>query len=292
MQATHTPWRSVLFVPAHVERFVTSAATRGADAVQLDLEDSVPSPQKAEARAALAPAVAQLGAAGVEVLVRINRELRHAVADLEAAVIPGVSAISLPKTAGAEHLQLIDELIDELEQERGLAAGGIGLIAMIETLQGLEQAEAMATAGPRLIGLTLGSEDFSAAAGMEPSPDNLFQPCQRLLFAARAAGIAAYGFPGSIAEFANLECYRGQVERGRRMGFDGAFCIHPAQVAVLNDAFAPTAQELEEAQAVIAAYEAALEQQRGAVSLDGRMIDLPVVERAQAVLARAGGRPT
>jgi citrate lyase subunit beta/citryl-CoA lyase len=287
MRAAHTPWRSVLFVPAHVERFVHAAADRGADAVQLDLEDSVPLGHKAAARAALAPAIARLAGSGLDVLVRINRDLRSAVADLEAAVSDGLRAISVPKTSGAEHLQLIDELLTELEQERRLPPGGIGLVAMVETLEGLAQAETMATACPRMCGLTLGSEDFSAAAGMEPSPRNLFHPCQRLLFAARAGGIGAYGFPGSIAEFAELDRYRAQVTQGKAMGFDGAFCIHPSQVTVLNAVFEPAAEELAQARAVIAAYEAAMAQGLGAASLEGRMIDLPVVQRARAVLARS-----
>lgn len=280
------PWRSVLFVPAHLERFIRSAPTRGADAIQLDLEDSVPMAHKAAARHALPGAVAQLRAAGAQVLVRINREWRAAAADLEAAVQPGVSAISVPKTAGAEHLQLLDESITALEQERQLPAGGIGLIAMVETLAGLRQLRAMARACTRVVGLTLGSEDFSAAAGMSPAPHNLFGPCQQLVFAAREAGIDAYGFPGSIAEYADLERYREQVSQGCDMGFVGAFCIHPRQVAVLNAAFTPDAAAVAEAEAVIAAYGEALARGEGAAALEGRMIDLPVVERARALLAR------
>lgn len=286
MGAGAAPWRSVLFVPAHVQRFVQAAAGRGADAVQLDLEDSVPAASKAEARAALAPAIAELQARGVAVLVRINRDLRNAVADLDAAVLAGVGAISVPKAAGAVHLQLLDGLIRELELERALAPGGIGLIAMVETLDGLQQARALAEACPRVIGLTLGSEDFSAAAGMQPTAQNLFHPCQQIVFAARAAGVQAWGFPGSIAEYGDLERYREQAAQGRAMGFDGAFCIHPRQVAVLNTVFQPTAEEVAQAEAVIAAYTAALSQNRGAATLHGSMIDLPVVERARAVLAR------
>lgn len=284
------PWRSVLFVPAHVDRFVTSAVSSDADAIQLDLEDSVPLPDKDTARAALSSAIQQLAAGGRDVLVRINRELRAAVADLEAAVVVGVRAISLPKTACAEHLKLIDELVTELEIERGLPVQGIGLIAMVETPEGLAQVEAMSRACSRVSALTLGTEDFSAACGMEPRPSNLFAPCQRLLFAARAAGISAYGFPGSIAEFTDLEGYRDQVLQGRAMGFEGAFCIHPAQVSVLNVAFEPDADALAEARATIAAWEEATEQGLGAVALHGRMIDLPVVQRARALLARSRGK--
>lgn len=279
-------WRSVLFVPAHVKRYVDAAHTRGADAIQLDLEDSVPLDGKEAGRAVLGDAIKQLGEHPVDVLVRINRDLRNTVRDLECAIVAGVSAISLPKVQGADHLRLIDELMTELERERGLPVGGIRLIAMVETLGALAGVEAMARACPRLAGLTLGSEDLSADGGFEPTPDNLFHPCQRLVFAAKAAGLHAYGFPGSIAEFGDLDAYRQQVQRGRSMGFDGAFCIHPKQVDILNQVFQPTAEEVAQAQQVLAAYEAAMADNRGAATLDGKMIDLPVVQRARRVLGR------
>ncbi|MEE4279915.1 MAG: CoA ester lyase [Halieaceae bacterium] len=280
-------WRSVLFVPAQVQRFIDAAPRSGADAIQLDLEDSVPTGQKAVARTGLPAAVEALTMAGAEVLVRINRDLRNAVADLEAAAIPGVRAISVPKVSGPEHLQLVDELLSELEAERSLPRGSIGLIAMIESLSGLACAPALALACPRVIGLTIGSEDFSADAGMEPTRANLFHPCQQILFAARAAGVQAYGFPGSIAGYGDLALYGEQVTQGRSMGFDGAFCIHPSQVAVLNEMFTPSPDALAEARDIVAAYESALAGGRAAAAFDGRMIDLPVVARARALIARA-----
>jgi len=280
-------WRSVLFVPAHVERFIEAAPRSGADAVQLDLEDSVPGPQKSTAREGLAATAASLEADGIDVLVRINRDLRNTVADLTAAVAVGVRAISVPKVSDAGHLQLVDELISELETERSLPDGAIGVIAMIESLAGLERVESIARSCQRLVGVTLGSEDFSADAGMEPTMANLFSPCQRVLFAAHAAGVQAYGFPGSIAEYGDLDVYRTQVAQGRCMGFDGAWCIHPSQVPVLNEEFAPRPGELADARKIIEAYDTALAENRGAAAHGGRMIDLPVVQRARALLARA-----
>lgn len=279
-------WRSVLFIPAHVERYIDSAHKRGADAIQLDLEDAVPFEAKAAARQMIPAAVDQFQSHGLDALVRINRDLRNAVADLDAAVIQGVSAICLPKAHSAAHLVLIDELITELETERHLPPGAIGLIAMIETLDALNQVEALAKATPRLTALTLGSEDFSAEGGFEPTQMNLFNPCQRLVLAAKAAGIQSYGFPGSIAEFGDLTTYRSQVCLGKSMGFDGAFCIHPAQVPVLNEVFQPSPEAIEHARQVIAAYDQALAENRGAAMLNGRMIDLPVVQRARSVLRR------
>jgi citrate lyase subunit beta/citryl-CoA lyase len=122
---------------------------------------------------------------------------------------------------------------------------------------------------------------------MEPTASNLFNPCQRVLFAARAAGVQAWGFPGSIAGYGDLGAYRELVASGRAMGFDGAFCIHPSQVPVLNETFAPSPEELAEAREIVSAFETALAGDRGATSYGGRMIDLPVVHRARALLARA-----
>lgn len=280
------PWRSILFVPVDREKFVTSAHTRGADAIQLDLEDSITLERKTAARAMLGTAVDTLHGNGMDVLVRVNRDLRNLVEDLAAAVRPGVAAVTIPKVLGVDHLALVDELIAELERARGLPDGGIRLIAMIETLDALAAAREIARAVPRLGGMTLGSEDFSADGGFEPSPALLHNPCQQVVFAARAAGVEAYGFPGSIAEFTDLEALRTMLADAGAMGFSGAFCIHPAQVAPINRAFQPDAEAIAYAERVVGAHEMAVAGQHGAVTLDGRMIDLPVVRRARATLRR------
>ncbi|MGD8710652.1 MAG: aldolase/citrate lyase family protein, partial [Ectothiorhodospiraceae bacterium] len=137
MIAAISPWRSLLFVPAHVQRFVESAHRRGADAVLLDLEDSVPAGQKAAARTALGAAVERLRAHGASVLVRVNRPLGECVADLSAAVAAGADAVVLPKTLGPDHVRLVDEHMAEREAAGGLRVGGIGLVAMIETVDAL-----------------------------------------------------------------------------------------------------------------------------------------------------------
>lgn len=279
-------WRSILFVPADREKFVAAAHTRGADAVQLDLEDSIPAERKAAARLALDHAVDTVTGHGVDVLVRVNRDLRNMVEDLATAIRPGVTAVTIPKVLGADHLTLVDELISELEMARGMTVGETRLIAMIETLDALAAAREIARAAPRLGGITLGSEDFSADGGFEPTPALLHGPCQQIVFAARAAGLEAYGFPGSIAEFSDLDALRAVLADARAMGFGGAFCIHPAQVAPINQAFRPDADSIAQAQRIVRAYEEAVAERRGAVTLDGSMIDLPVVRRARATLAR------
>ena len=280
-------WRSMLFVPAHQQRMIASAHTRGADAVVLDLEDSVPASLKATAREMLASGIETLAGHGADVIVRVNRELAECVSDIEAAVRPGVAAITLPKVLGPEHISLIDELIGSLEEKKAMPIGKLGLIAMVETADALGQVVAIARTGGRLCGVTIGSEDLALDCSFAPTPDNLCDPHRRLVLAAVAAGITPYGLPGSISEIADMTVFRDLAESACAMGLQGAFCIHPAQVAALNIAFTPSAAELRWAHGALAAYEQALRDGHGAVRFEGRMLDLPVVERARALMTRS-----
>lgn len=278
-------WRSLLFVPVLSEKFLRGAAGRGADAIQLDLEDAIPPADKQAARAAVAAAAERLAAEGCEVVVRINRPWRMAVRDMEAAVGPDVCALTLPKVPDAGHVRAAADVLDELERERGLTPGHTRLIAMIETAEGLTNAEAIARAHPRLCGMIVGAEDLAVDMVMRPTPRALRHANLRTLAAARAAGIAPLGFVGSLADFSDLDALRGQIAEARELGFSGAFAIHPAQVAVMNEGFSPSREEVARAEALTAAFDKALAEGRGAFSFEGKMIDLPVIEQARSVLA-------
>lgn len=279
-------WRSLLYVPVIVGRFIAKAAARGADAIILDLEDAVPAAEKARARTLVAAAAETVGAAGADVLVRPNRPWRLLVRDLEAVVGLSVAGLMLPKIESAEHLCAIAEIIDELEAERGLPLGHTKLVAMLETPASIFRAEEIARAHPRLVGLTVGAEDLALALGMLPEAEGLLFPKQRGIFAARAAGILPLGFLGTVADYKDLDRFRATIRRSRALGFAGAAVIHPSQIAILNEEFSPSAGEVERARRVVAAYEVAGARGLGAISLDGRMIDVPVVRRAEALLAR------
>ena len=279
-------WRSMLFVPVNVARFVATAADRGADAIILDLEDSIAPAEKAHARTLLADAIPRVARRGADVVVRVNRPWRLLVRDLEAAAIEGVAALSLPKTDSAEHVQAVADILDELEAERGIATP-IGLIAMIETPGAFFRMEAIARAHPRLLALTVGAEDLALSVGMLPEAEGLFMPKQVSIFAARAAGILPLGFVGTVADYKDQAAFRAVVARSAKLGFLGAACIHPLQVPVLNEMYSPPAEEVARAERMVAAYDAALAAGKGAVEFEGKMIDIPVVERAKGVLARA-----
>lgn len=277
-------WRSALFVPANVEKFVNKAHTRGADAIILDLEDSVILAEKDSARAAIPAAAGTVAGHGLDVLVRINRPWRLAVRDLEASVCQSVHTIAIPKVMGGEHIKFIDEVITELEVDCGLQTGHTRLLAFVEGLEGLENIQAIAQASERMIGLFLGAEDFSSEVGMEPTTEGLFWASQQIVFVARKAGILPLGFVGSIADYSDLEAFREKIQQARSLGFSGALGIHPSQISIMNEEFLPPEQEVEHARGLLEVYRSAISEGRGAVAYKGKMIDAPVVKRAEEVL--------
>jgi citrate lyase subunit beta / citryl-CoA lyase len=279
-------WRSLLYVPVNVERFVEKAHLRGADAVQLDLEDSVPAAEKDAARKLVEAAARRVRRGGADVVVRINRPIDMAIRDLEASVCEAVDAVAVTKVASASHLQLLDEFVSELESRRGLEVGRIRFIAMIETIDAFFCVQEIAKATPRLVALNLGTEDFALAAGMQPEPEGLLYPKQHTLLAARSAGLIPLGFIGSVAGFGDKEKFRAMIWKSRLLGFEGANCIHPDQVTILNEAYSPLEHEVEEARHLLRANEAAIASGRGSFAVAGKMIDLPVVVRAERLLAR------
>ena len=283
--------RSLLFVPATSEKLLHSAVRRGADAIQIDLEDAIPVGEKEPARQAAADAIAWLQGDGIArspyIVVRINSALRLAVHDLEAVVIPGLQAITVPKVPDASFLRLLDETIAELEQERGLPIGAIRLIAMIETAEGLANVNDIAMATPRLVAITVGPEDLAASLGCRPTPDAMYLPNMQTLIAARRAGIIPLGFLGAISLYADKETYGGWIERAASLGFEGAFCIHPNQVDICNAGFVPSDEEFAAATHLIVAYEKHQAEGVGVFVVDGRMVDAPVVKRARTIVAKA-----
>lgn len=280
-------WRSLLFVPAHVERFVARAHERGADGVILDLEDAVPPAEKPAARARLAGSIRSVGRGGTA-LVRVNHALRQIGADLEAAVQPGLAALVLPKVEEPGFVREVAEAVAELERERGITEGAVRLVLQVETPAAMFRLPSIAAAHPRVAAMTLGPEDFSAALGAVPEGEALLGPNLAVLCAARAAGVLPLGFVGSIGGYSDPEAFRATVRQARRLGFRGAMAVHPAQLAILNDGFSPSAEEVDWARRVLAGEVAARAEGRGAFAVDGRMVDAPVVRRAEEILAMAG----
>ncbi|MBR0643781.1 HpcH/HpaI aldolase/citrate lyase family protein [Plastoroseomonas hellenica] len=284
----HPVWRSGLFVPVNVERFVAKASSRGADVLQLDLEDSIAPADKDDARKLLPSVVERLAKEGkADLLVRINQPLELAVRDLEAAVLPGVQGIMVTKAEGPDHLRLLDELVSRLEEKRGIPDRTLRFIILVEAPGPLAQAHEIARATPRNIAMTLGAEDYATAVGGVPNGETMLMPKQQILQAARAHGLMPMGTIGTVADYSDLEEYMRVVRLSASFGFVGASAIHPAQVPVLNAGFSPAPEAVAYAEKIVAMDKEAAASGRGSWSLDGKMIDIPIVQRAQALLVRA-----
>lgn len=280
-------WRSLMFCPANAQRFVAKAHTRGADAVILDLEDSVSAGEKVAARAGVAAAARTVGQGGADVLVRINRELHWAVDDIGASVDAGVMGLVLPKVMGPEHVRLLAEVVTARELALGLPVGHTRLVALVESAAALEHLAAIARADARLVAMAVGGEDLATDLDAEPTADTLYVAKMLGLHAARAAGILPLGVLASVAGVADSEPYRAMLRRSRALGFACATCVHPAQVPLLNEAFGPSAADLERARRLLAAYEEGVARGAGAVLFEGAMVDKPVADRASRLVARA-----
>ena len=271
-------WRSMLYVPANVPRFVAKAPGSGADAVILDLEDSVPAGNKDEARAALATAVPQVRAGGPEVLVRVNRPLEIAVPDILAARAAGAQGILLTKVLGPDHVVLAAEL---------LAGSGMWIVPMLETAAALAQAHAIARAHPSIAGMLIGAEDLAAECGAASDDELMVLAKRQMLLACVAAGVAPFGTLGTVADFKDPVHVTRVVAAAKRSGFVGATCIHPALVPLLNAGYSPSEAEVDLARRQLAAAEEAAREGRGSFTVDGRMVDEPILIRARRILAQA-----
>jgi citrate lyase subunit beta/citryl-CoA lyase len=279
-------WRSLLYVPVNVEKFVNRAHTRGADVIQLDLEDAVPPAEKASARRLVEKNAPRVRRGGADVVVRINQPLALAVRDIEHSVGPDVDALAITKADGASHIRLLDELVTELETQRGLAPGHTKFITMIESPDAFSRIDEIPRASARVVAMNIGGEDFALNCGMQPDEDVLIHPKQHMIIAARAAGVMPLGFIGTVADFSDWDRFRAMVRRSRRYGFDGAGCIHPGQVPIVNEEYSPTEEEVAFANKVIEKNAEMEQQGRGSFQIDGRMIDIPIVVRAERLLRR------
>jgi citrate lyase subunit beta/citryl-CoA lyase len=279
-------WRSILYVPGNVPKFIDKAHERGADCILVDLEDSVTVAEKPTARAMLPETMKKVVRGGADVAVRINRPMRLAIPDIEAAVRPGLSALFVTKTEGVQHLRLLDEAVSEMERERGMPAGSVGFGAMIEHPRALAELNDIAERGPRVIAMMLGGEDFALETGSVPSDESLELPKRLVAFAAQAHGVAMIGILGTVADYSDPAAYKKSAERARRFGFSGGTCVHPGLVQALNEAFTPSADDVAYAKKLIAADEKAAAAGRGSFTVDGKMIDIPVIDRARRLIAR------
>jgi citrate lyase subunit beta/citryl-CoA lyase len=286
--ATPRARRSSLILPVNVPRFVEKAYARGADAIVLDLEDSVPPQEKASARKLVAGSLAVAGRGGAEVLVRVNNDPALLADDIDAAVHPGLDGLAIPKAETAAQIHAIVAQVERLEHARGLRPGHVCLSLAIETPRGFLAAEAIARSSDRIATMSIGVEDYCLELGVEPSADGLelLYPVAALVTICKAAGVQPTGLVGSIAGFRDLPVFEAAAQRARQLGCEGAGCIHPDQVTVLNRVFTPDPAKVEYARRVVEAFEDGVRRGTASVNLDGKMVDVPVYKRAQVIMAR------
>ena len=267
--------QSWLFVPGHRQSMIDKAHGLGADALIFDLEDGVPPAEKETARAQIATT---LDADSTSLFVRTH-PANHAdlINDLEAIVRPGLTGLVLPKVNAAEEIVHLSAALEERERQAKIPAGQIRLLALIETARGLIQAPAIAAANPRMAGLLFGAEDFALDTHADAADDFLYAR-SALIVATASTGIQAVD--RAHLDLHDTHALSASTRQSRRLGFTGRLLIHPDQITPVHDAFRPSADEVGYAQRVVEAFD----QDGGSIVIDGRMVDLPVVERARETL--------
>jgi citrate lyase subunit beta/citryl-CoA lyase len=282
--------RSLLFVPGDSERKFARARDCGADALILDLEDSVAPSEKANARDRVAGLIGPEPERAWTFMVRVNAlDTGLTLEDLAAVVKPGLDALLIPKVNGAADLERIAHYLDALEAKAGMASGSVKLASVAtETPKAMFALGSYAPAHPRLIALTWGAEDLSAALGATANkePDGSWTSPYDFaraacLFAASDAGVMA--IDTIYADFRDSDGLEQDCRRSRRDGFVGRLAIHPDQVAAINRAYAPSEAEVAQARKIVAAFEA--NPGAGALGVDGKMVDLPHLKAARKILA-------
>lgn len=286
MNSTPTLRRSLLYVPGDKEAMLARAASRGADALILNLEDAVAPANKDLARQMVAHALQALDFGAAEVIVRINPpDTETGYRDLLAIVPCGPAAILIPKVGSAEDARSVGRTVERLEAVHGLASGRTHIMCMIESAAGVLNAPEIAACHPRVAALIFGAVDLSTEIGCAPLPGEgvLLHAAGRLILAARAAGIDAIDTPHM--QLNDPDGLARSSRLARDLGFDGKSAIHPAQIATINAAFSPTAEQVAWAKRVIALVPNGDPARLGAALLDGQLIETPHLARAQRILA-------
>ena len=276
-----------MFVPGNNPGMMADAHIYGPDSIMLDLEDSVTMAEKDAARLLVHNALKSIDYGTTEMVVRINPlSTPYGRKDVEAVVKAGVDVIRMPKTETAQEVRELEEEILKVETEIG-RVGETRIMAAIESALGIVNAYEIATASKRMMGIALGAEDYSAnlKTNRTPGGAELLLARETIVVAARAAGIAC--FDTVYSNLDDMETFRKEVELIKTLGFDGKSIINPRQIEVVNEVFTPTEKEITKARAVVAAIKEAQAKGSGVISLNGKMVDRPVVLRAERTIALA-----
>lgn len=277
----------MMFVPGNNPGMMADAHIYGPDSIMLDLEDSVSMMEKDTARLLVYNALKTVDYGDIEMVVRINPlSTPYGKKDIEAVVKAGVHVIRMPKTETADEVREVEAEIEKVEREIG-ALGRTKIMAAIESALGVVNAYDIATSSKRMMGIALGAEDYCANLKTQRSKDGdeLRLARETIVVAARAAGIDA--LDTVYSNLNDMETFRREVEYIKTLGFDGKSIINPRQIEVVNEVFTPSEKDIQKAKAIVAAIKEAEKKGSGVISLNGKMIDRPVVIRAERTIALA-----
>lgn len=277
----------MMFVPGNNPGMMADAHIYGPDSIMLDLEDSVSMMEKDTARLLVYNALKTVDYGDTEMVVRINPlSTPYGKKDIEAVVKAGVHVIRMPKTETADEVREVEAEIEKVEREIG-ALGRTKIMAAIESALGVVNAYDIATSSKRMMGIALGAEDYCANLKTQRSKDGdeLRLARETIVVAARAAGIDA--LDTVYSNLNDMETFRREVEFIKTLGFDGKSIINPRQIEVVNEVFTPSEKDIQKAKAIVAAIKEAEKKGSGVISLNGKMIDRPVVIRAERTIALA-----
>jgi len=279
--------RSMMFIPGNTPKMLNNADIYGADSLIFDLEDTIPISQKEPARIMVAQALRCLDF-NCEKMVRINGlDTPYGWDDLRMIAPAHPDCIRLPKAEQPKDIQDISEFLDQVEKEHGFEHKSIKIMVAIESVKGLYNAVDIATASPRVVALGLGGEDFRAELGVHKTTHSmeLFAERSQIILAARMAGVQVIDmvYPAIYDE----EGFRQEVQMAKDMGFNGKSIVHPSQIPIVHKVFTPTDKQIEQSRKILDAYKYSVEHNLGVIAVDGKMVDLPVVARAERVLEEA-----
>lgn len=279
--------RTMMFVPGANAAMLRDAPLYGADSIMFDLEDAVSLKEKDSARTLVHFALKTFDYSNVETVVRINSLEAGGAQDVEAMVLAGVEVIRLPKTETAQDILDVNAVITSVEKDNQIPVGTTKMMAAIESAEGVLNAREIAKASERLIGIALGAEDYVTNMKTKRYPDGQELSFARnmILHAARAAGIAA--IDTVYSDVNNVEGFQNEVQQIKQLGFDGKSVINPRQIPLVNAIYTPTDKEIQNAKEVIWGIREAEAKGSGVISVNGKMVDKPIVERAQRVIALA-----
>ncbi len=276
--------RTMMFIPGNNPSMMQDAYIYHPDSIMLDLEDSVTMAEKDAARMLVHNALKTIDYGNIERVVRINPlNTPYGKKDVEAVVKGGVDVIRMPKTETADEVREVEAEIERVEKELG-CVGRTQIMAAIESALGIVNAYYIATASKRMMGIALGAEDYSANLKTQRTKEGTELQLARetIVVAARAAGIDA--LDTVFSNLNDMEAFRNEVELIKRMGFDGKSIINPRQIEIINEVFAPKEKDIEKARTILAAIKEAAEKGSGVIAVNGKMVDRPVVIRAQRTI--------